>query len=254
MEKFQFGGIERLCGTNGFKKLKNSHVLVIGLGGVGSWTAEALVRSGIGEITLIDPDSVCMTNINRQLLALNSTVGNAKVTVLKNRFLDINPNCKINTLEDFFNEDTVDQIFNQKYDFAFDGIDRLKNKILFIQTCKKMGIPFIISGGAGGKIDPMQIRIADLGESYKDKLLFRVRKKLRQDFNYPKGKNKMKITCIFSPEQTRFPHPDGGVSHVAHGDAPKKLDCHSSIGSCSHTTGIFGLMAAGHIINTLITE
>ena len=113
-----------------------------------------------------------MTNINRQLLALNSTVGNAKVTVLKNRFLDINPNCKINTIEDFFNEDTVDQIFNQKYDFAFDGIDRLKNKILFIQTCKKMDIPFIISGGAGGKIDPMQIRIADLGESYKDKLLF----------------------------------------------------------------------------------
>lgn len=254
MEKFQFGGIERLCGRNGYERLKKSHVLVIGLGGVGSWTAEALARSGVGELTLIDPDSVCITNINRQLLALNSTVGKSKVLVLKDRFNDINPNCKVNVIEDFFNEDTVEQVFSRKYDFAFDGIDRLKNKVLFIRTCKEKQVPFIVSGGAGGKIDPSMIKVADLGETYKDKLLFRVRKKLRQDFGYPKGKNKMKITCVFSPEQTRFPHPDGGISHLPTGDTPKKLDCHSSIGSCTHTTAIFGMMAAGHIIKKIIGE
>ena len=254
MEKFQFAGIERLCGKNGFEKLKNAHVLVIGLGGVGSWTAESLVRSGVGELTLVDPDSVCVTNINRQLLALNSTVGKSKVKVLQERFSDINPDCKVNIIEDFFNDETVNEVFSRKFTFAFDGIDRLKNKILFIQTCKKNGVPFIVSGGAGGKIDPSMIRLGDLGETYKDKLLFRVRKKLRQDFGYPKGKNKMKIMCVFSPEQTRFPHPDGGIAFEAFGDAPKKLDCHSSIGSCTHTTAIFGMMASGYMIQKIIGE
>ena len=98
MEKFRFGGIERLCGRNGLKKLSQSHVLIIGVGGVGSWTAEALVRSSIGEITIVDPDSVCITNVNRQLMALDSTVGKSKVHVLKQRFNEINPNCKINIL------------------------------------------------------------------------------------------------------------------------------------------------------------
>ena len=254
MEKFRFGGIERLCGRNGLKKLSQSHVLVIGLGGVGSWTAEALVRSSVGEVTIVDPDSVCVSNVNRQLMAMDSTVGKSKVDVLKQRFRDINPDCKINVVEDFFNESTVDNILNSSLTFAFDGIDRLKNKILFINTCKDRNIPFLISGGAGGKIDPRLIRIGDLGESYRDRLLFIVRKKLRQNYGYPKGKNKMSIPCVFSPEQTRFPSRDGGISLFPDGEAPKKLDCHSSIGSCSHTTGIFGMMAAGYIVNKIIGE
>ena len=252
MEKFQFGGIERLCGRLGFEKLKKSHVLVVGVGGVGSWTAEALVRSGVGEITIVDPDSVCITNINRQICALEDTVGISKVKVLKDRFKKINSSCRVNMIEDFFNEDTAKNIFSTNFTYAFDGIDRLKNKILFIQTCKHKKIPFIISGGAGGKIDPSMVKIADLGETYKDKLLFRVRKKLRQEYGYSKGKNKMKITCVFSPEQTRYPSPSGGISLVADGNTPRKLDCHSSIGSCTHTTAIFGMMASGFIINKII--
>lgn len=255
MEKFRFGGIERLCGKNGYEKLKNSHVLVIGLGGVGSWTAEALARSGIGQLTIMDPDSVCVTNINRQLVALENTVGLSKCQVLHDRIKLINPDCHVNMIEDFFNEDTVDEVFSKTYHFAFDGIDRLKNKILFINSCQKNNVPFIISGGAGGKIDPSLIRIADLGESYRDKLLFRVRKKLRQDFGHPKGKQKkMGIKCVFSPEQTRFPKSDGSVCIFPEGDSPKKLDCHGSIGSCTHTTAIFGMLAAGHMIKKLIGE
>jgi tRNA threonylcarbamoyladenosine dehydratase len=254
VENFQFSAIERLCGKKGYQKLTKAHVLIIGVGGVGSWTAEALARSGVGELTLIDPDSVCITNVNRQLLALSSTVGQSKVEVLKKRFQDINPHCKVNIIEEFFNKDTVEDIFSSNYTYAFDGIDRLKNKLLFIQTCKKKEVPFIISGGAGGKIDPTMIRVCDLGEVYRDRLLFSVRKKLRQDFKYPKGKNKMKITCVFSPEQTRFPQPDGGIGTSSFGNAPKKLDCHSSIGSCTHTTAIFGMMAAGHIVNSIIGE
>lgn len=254
MEKYRFGGIERLCGSKGLKKLSTSHVLIIGLGGVGSWAAEALVRSGIGSITIVDPDSVCVSNINRQLMATDSVVGQSKVGVLKKRFFDINPDCQVQIVEDFFNDTTVENIFNTKFDFAFDGIDRLKNKILFINVCKERNIPFLVSGGAGGKIDPRLIQIADLGQTYKDKLLFRVRKRLRQNFGYPKGKNKMKVPCVFSPEQTRFPKKDGGVSTIPENGAPKKLDCHSSIGSCTHTTGIFGMMAAGYIIQNLIDD
>ncbi len=253
-KKFQFGGIERLCGRKGLIKLQGAHVLIVGLGGVGSWTAEALARSGVGRLTLVDPDSVCVTNINRQLMALTDVLGKPKVMVLADRFKKINPDIELLMIEDFFNDQTAKSILNTNFTFAFDGIDRLKNKVLFINECKERDIPFIISGGAGGKINPTMIQIDDLGAVYKDKLLFRVRKKLRQDYGYSKGKNKMNIPCVFSPEQTRYPHPNGGVSHIPQEGSPKKLDCHSSIGSCTHTTAIFGMMAAGEIIRKIIKE
>ena len=125
-KKFRFSGVEKVCGSEPFNKVKKSHVLIIGLGGVGSWVAEGLARSGVGEITLVDPDSVCETNINRQLLAVDSTVGQPKVKALGDRLRDINPEIKIHTFEDFFCDDTAPEIFNASYDYAFDGIDRLK--------------------------------------------------------------------------------------------------------------------------------
>ena len=133
MDAFQ--GIKKLVSPSDFDKIQQSSVLVVGLGGVGSWAVEALARTGVGKITVVDPDSVCISNINRQLIATRDSVGTSKVEVMKARILNINPNCEVNTVEDFFCEDTCEEIFNTRFDFAFDGIDRLKNKILFLQTC-----------------------------------------------------------------------------------------------------------------------
>jgi len=250
----RFQGVSKLMTSSEFEKLVNSHVLIVGLGGVGSWVAESLARSGVGKLTIVDPDSVCVSNINRQLIALNSTVGQSKVEVTKNRILDINPHCQVNCVEDFFCEKTKDEIFNVHYDFAFDGIDRLKNKILFIFSCIDKKIPFLISGGAGGKIDSSLVRISDIGESYRDRLLFRIRKKLRQNYSYKKGKNKMGIPCIFSPEETRYPNSEGMITNSKQGLEITKLDCHGSIGSFCPTTGVFGLMAGGYIVKTLMSK
>ena len=254
MDKHRFSGVKKLVDISSYDRISRSHVLVVGLGGVGSWTAEALVRSGVGNITLVDPDSVCVTNINRQLIALNSTVGQSKVSVMKNRLTDINPECNVNIIEDFFCDETKDEIFNISYDFAFDGIDRLKNKLLFIFCCQEKRIPFLISGGAGGKIDATRVQISDLGDSYRDRLLFIVRKRLRQNFKYPKGKKNMNIPCIFSPEETRFFTNEGKLTNSKQGLGVTKLDCHGSVGSFAPTTGVFGLMSAGYIIKQLIKK
>lgn len=250
----RFEGVSRLMPKHQFTKIHKSHVLIIGLGGVGSWVAEALARSGVGKLTIVDPDSVCVSNINRQLIAVDSTIGISKVEAMKKRILDINPLCEIETVEDFFCDDTKEEIFNKTYDFAFDGIDRLKNKILFIFACQEKNIPFLISGGAGGKIDSTQVRIADIGESYRDRLLFRIRKKLRQNYSYKKGKRKMGIPCVFSPEETRYPSPEGNITNSKQGLGIKKLDCHGSIGSFCPTTGVFGFMAAGYIVQKIMGE
>ncbi len=250
MDAFQ--GIRKLVSPRDFDKIQKSSVLVIGLGGVGSWAAEALARTGVGKITVVDPDSVCISNINRQLIATRDNIGASKVTVMKERILNINPNYEVCTVEDFFCEDTCEEIFNTKFDFAFDGIDRLKNKILFLQTCIEKKIPFLISGGAGGKINPSLIKIDDLSNSYRDKLLFRVRKKLRQNYGFKKGKGLMGINCIFSPEETRYPGDSGEITNSKIGLGITKLDCHGSIGSFAPTTGVFGLLACGHIINQII--
>lgn len=235
-----------------FERLCSSNVLVIGLGGVGSWVVESLARSGVGSFTIVDPDSVCVSNVNRQLIATTSTIGISKVQVMKSRILEINPDAKVRCIEDFFCEETRDDIFNQKFDFAFDGIDRLKNKLLFIFSCIDKEIPYLISGGAGGKIDASMVRIADLGEAYRDRLLFRVRKKLRQNYSFKKGKTKMGIPCIFSPEETRYPNRDGEITNSKSGLEITKLDCHGSIGSFCPTTGVFGMMASGYIVNEII--
>ena len=254
MVRDRFSGIIKLVNDYSFANLSKSHVLIVGLGGVGSWTAEALVRSGIGNITLVDPDSICVSNINRQILALDSTIGKSKVLAMKTRLLDINPDCNVTVFEDFFCEDTKEEIFSIKYDFAFDAIDRLKNKLLFIFSCQERDIPFLISGGAGGKIDSTKVQIKDLGESYKDRLLFRVRKKLRQNYNYKKGKTKMGIPCVFSPEETRFFTSEGELTNSKQGLGITKLDCHGSIGSFAPTTGVFGLMSAGYIVNVIANK
>lgn len=254
----RFGGIVRLYGLEGAKKLLNAHVLVVGLGGVGSWGAESLARSGVGTITLVDLDDICITNVNRQLPALDGNIGKLKIAAMKERISKINPQCEVRCLEEFFTEKTADALLDINYDYVVDAIDSLKNKSLLISKCHERKIPVIITGGAAGKIDPSQIKLCDLGESLNDSLLFRLRKKLRQEFNFPSAekstinkRQKFKMMCVFSPENAIYPTSDGGTCHIPDPESNLKLDCDSGMGSVTHITAVFGLMAAGHVVNSI---
>ena len=257
----RFGGIARLYGTKGLKNLLNSNVLVVGLGGVGSWAAESLARSGVGKITLVDLDDICITNINRQLPALNQTIGKLKIEVMKERILSINPQCQVITIEDFFTEKTAEEILSHAYDFVIDAIDSLKNKCLLASLCYGKKIPVIITGGAAGKIDPTQIKLCDLGESLNDSLLFRVRKKLRQDFHFPSAekstihkRQKFKMMCVYSPENAIYPTASGETCNMPDKETNLKMDCSSGMGSATHMTATFGLMAASFAIKSITSK
>lgn len=254
----RFGGIARLYGVEGLKNLMRARVLVVGLGGVGSWAAESLARSGVGYITLVDLDDVCITNTNRQLPAMSGQYGKLKIHVMRDRIQAINPDCHVHLIEDFFTESTSEAILDAPYDFVIDAIDSLKNKCLLVSKCHARKIPIVITGGAAGKIDPSKVTLTDLGESLNDALLFRLRKKLRQDFHFPSGakstinkRQKFKMMCVYSPEDAIYPTSDGGTCNVPDPESNLKLDCESGMGSVSHITALFGLMAAGHAVNTL---
>lgn len=254
----RFGGIARLYGISGLKKLLQSHVMVIGVGGVGSWAAEALARSGVGAISLVDLDDVCITNTNRQLPAMDGQFGKLKIEVLKERILAINPQCKVTARAEFFTEKTADALLDTHCDFVLEAIDSLNNKCLLIAKCTERKIPIMVVGGAAGKRDPSQVKVVDLGETIKDALLFKLRKKLRQDFAFPgsgetsvKKRPKFNIPCVFSAEDPVFPTADGETCAIPDPDTNLKLDCESGMGSITHVTATYGMLAAGHVINTL---
>lgn len=254
----RFGGIARLYGIQGQKNLLNSRVMIVGLGGVGSWAAESLARSGVGSITLVDLDDICITNTNRQLPAMSGHYGKLKIQVIKERILAINPQCQVLAIEDFFTEKTAQAILDNRFDYVIDAIDSLKNKCLLASMCHDRKIPIIITGGTAGKTNPSLITLADLGESINDSLMFRVRKLLRQDFNFPSAakstptkKQKFNMMCVYSPEDSVYPTADGGTCATPDPETNLKLDCESGLGSASHMTAIFGFMTAGHVINSI---
>ncbi len=247
-----FVSVQRLYGQEGLKRLQGAHVAVVGLGGVGSWVAEALARSGVGSLTLVDLDDVCASNINRQVHALRSTVGRPKTLVLTQRLLDINPELKVDARTEFFGESTSDNFFSQHYDYVVDAIDSLKNKCLLVDGCRKRGIPAITVGGAGGKTDPALIRVADLSRSKEDMLLMRMRKKLRTKFDWPRGKKaRFGVWCVYSEERATYPTLDGGTCLQKQPDMEGKLDCESGLGSACFITGSFAFFAAAHVAKGL---
>lgn len=254
----RFGGIARLYGVSGLKKLLASHVLVVGLGGVGTWAAEALARSGVGAITLVDLDDICITNTNRQIHAHDSMFGMMKVRAIAERIHAINPQCTVRTIEDFFTVSSAEMILDYKYDYVIDAIDSLQNKCVLASNCKEKGIPLIVTGGAAGKRNPAMIKVDDLGLACNDSLLFSLRKRLRQEFNFPSGagftrskKQIFNIACIYSAEEPLFPKSDGTVCAVADLETNLKLDCETGMGSITHITGTFGFLAAGHVIDKI---
>lgn len=249
----RFSGIARLYGATGLAKLRSAHVAVIGVGGVGSWAAEALTRSGVGNITLVDLDEVCITNTNRQIHALDGAIGKTKVGELADRISQINPDCKVITHQKFFTEQTAEYILRDDFSYLVDAIDGLSNKCLLLDECRKRKIPIITCGAAGGRRDGTAIRITDLTRAKYDKLLFKVRKQLRQKHGFPRGTKKWNLACVFSPEPVMYPQADGSVCGVKFmEDGSMKLDCDRGLGAATQVTGAFGFAAAGYVIGELV--
>ncbi len=250
----RFGGIERLYGKKSFQQLCSSHVAVVGLGGVGSWVVESLARSAVGKISLFDMDEVCITNTNRQLQALTSTVGKSKAKLLQERILEINPLCEVFCIEDFVTAKTMDKYLTGDFDFIADCIDGVRHKCDIIDFSKKKNIPIISAGAAAGKTDPSLIRLEDLTRSRNDMLLTRVRKKLRQEYGFSRGDKKFKVACVYSEQLAVYPNERGEIcTHVAP-DSNKKRDCETGMGTATHLTGTMGFFMASFIINEIINK
>ena len=248
----RFGGITRLFGRAGAERLRNAHVCVIGIGGVGSWSVEALARSGVGELTLVDLDDICVSNVNRQIHALDGTIGRTKIEVMAGRALAINPSAKIHPKHAFFTESTAEEILQPRFDFVLDAIDSPAKKCLLIAECQKRGLPIFVVGGAGGRKDPLALKIADLAHSTHDRLLQAVRSTLRKEHGFPAGeKKRFGVDCLFSPEPVSYPQSDGTVCGTREEGANLRLDCESGYGTAAFVTGAFGLAAAGHIVRKI---
>lgn len=248
----RFAGIARLYGVDAWQHIKQMHVCIIGLGGVGSWAVESLARSGIGELTLIDFDTIAKSNINRQLPAMDDTVGEKKHAVLARRIQRINPACKVNIIDDFLNMDNLRDYLdpNRQYSYVIDAIDSITFKAAIIYTCKRSKIPVITTGAAGGLTDPTQIMIRDLNKTEYDPLAAKVRIRLRSAYNWTNSpKRYFGIECVYSKEQQRYPKEDGSVSFEKPGIHGIHLDCNMGYGAASHVTATFGFVAAGRVID-----
>jgi tRNA A37 threonylcarbamoyladenosine dehydratase len=246
----RFGGIARLYGERALERFRAAHVCVVGVGGVGSWIVEALARSAVGHLTLIDLDNVAESNINRQIQALTSTVGMPKVEALQARIAQINPFCKVTVVEDFIDEDNLGQMIGEnRFDYVVDAIDSVKAKAALIAYCSARSIPLVVIGGAGGQTDPTKIEVRDLARTEQEPLLKKVRKILRARYGFARGeKNKYHIDAVFSMEPLRY--PDAGDACEVDANSITGLNC-AGFGSSMVVTATFGMVAAGHILRRL---
>ncbi|GGE61341.1 tRNA cyclic N6-threonylcarbamoyladenosine(37) synthase TcdA [Massilia psychrophila] len=251
----RFGGIARLYGQNALERFRAAHVCVIGVGGVGSWIVEALARSGLGALTLIDLDNVAESNINRQVQALTATLGQAKIDALAERIAQINPYCKVTLVEQFITPDNLGQLIGAgTFDYVIDAIDSARDKAALIAYCRQHAVALITIGGAGGQTDPTKIAVRDLSKTEQEPLLKRVRKLLRTHYGFPRGeKNKFNVDAVFSMEPLQFPAEDAGCSL----DADQRgiagitgINC-AGFGSSVVVTASFGMVAAAHLLRKL---
>jgi tRNA A37 threonylcarbamoyladenosine dehydratase len=249
----RFGGIRRLYGAQALEQFRQAHVCVLGIGGVGSWAAEALARSAIGQLTLIDMDHVAESNINRQLHALNSTLGMAKVQVMLERIGQINPECTVHAIEEFLTVENLDTLLAPGFDYIIDCIDGFRTKARLIAHCKRNKQRIITVGGAGGQTDPGRIRVVDLSRTEHDALFSKTRKLLRSDYGFTRNlKRRFDVPCVYSEENPLFPATDGTISgakpdHQTLGG----LSCAGGLGSAMTVTASFGLFAAAHVLRKL---
>lgn len=249
----RFGGVRRLYGGDCLERLARARVCVIGVGGVGSWVAEALARSGIGGLTLIDPDHVAESNINRQVHALDATLGMAKVQAMIERIRAIHPGCQPRGVEEFVTEENVARLLAGGYDHVVDAIDNTRAKAALVVHCLRERLPLTCVGGAGGRTDPARVRVSDLALTTGDPLLAKLRARLRRHHGFPREPGRrFGVECVHSTEPLAYPRGDGGVCY----ERPKDgrihgLNC-AGYGSSVCVTATFGLLAAARVLERLL--
>lgn len=267
----RFGGIARLYGDAALAAFRHAHVCVIGVGGVGSWAVEALARTAIGKLTLIDLDHLAESNVNRQIHALTDTLGMAKVGALRERIAQINPYCEVTEVEEFIDPDNVAQMLPPgSFDYVIDAIDNAKAKVALIVHCRENRIPLVTIGSAGGQVDPTRIELCDLSRTEQEPLLARVRKRLRAAHGFPRDRrHKFHIDAVWSSEPLRQPEvcalddeapsanattaADGAAAATAPNAGITGINC-AGYGSAVVVTASFGFVAAGHVLRKLAEQ
>ena len=238
IDERRFGGLARLYGGDGFARIRAAHGVVVGIGGVGSWAAEALARSGVGRITLIDMDVVAASNLNRQAQATIAALGRNKVDAMRERILSFAPDCVVDEIDDFVSTDNVTLILPDDASFVIDAIDKVNAKAALVAHCRARGLPIFVCGGSGGKSDASKLVTSDLAFTEHDALLAKLRLTLRRQYGFPRGDKKFKVTVIYSSQRQTDTPVDGGAG----------LAC-AGYGSAMHMTASMGLMAAGCALN-----
>lgn len=246
----QFSRTELLLGKEGMERLKNARVAVFGVGGVGGYVCEALVRSGVGSFDLIDDDKVCLTNLNRQIIATRSTVGKYKVDVMKERMLDINPDVQVETYKCFFLPENADDFPFAEYDYVVDAVDTVTAKIELVMKCRSMGVPIISSMGAGNKLDASAFQVADIYKTKMCPLAKVMRRELKK-----RGVKKLKV--VYSEEKPTRPIEDMAISCRTHcicppGAAHKCTERRDIPGSVAFVPSVAGLIVAGEVVKDLV--
>lgn len=248
----RFSRTEILVGKEGLDKLKNASVAVIGLGGVGAYSAEALCRAGVGRLALIDFDDICLTNVNRQLHAMDGTVGRAKSAVMAERLSLINPAAEIVPMKEFYSAENSQQIFSDRYDYVIDAIDHFTSKLHLIKSCRERGLPIISSMGAAMKLDPTKIEVADIARTHACRMARSMRKLLKKE-GITNG-----VKVVFSTEEFREPlSPSSGCKGdcICPNKEEQTFSCEHRrviLGSISYLPGLFGLTMAGVVVNELL--
>ncbi|MFZ3223732.1 MAG: tRNA threonylcarbamoyladenosine dehydratase [Rugosibacter sp.] len=254
----RFAGVDRLYGAGALVRATVAHVVVVGIGGVGSWAAEALARSGVGKITLIDLDHIAASNINRQIHALEATLGAAKVEAMAARIRQINPACQVHCIEEFVDEANVAALI-PACDAVIDAIDNVRAKAALIAHCRQQKMTIVTTGGAGGRLDPTQIQAIDLSRTTQDALASKVRARLRKEYGFTRDpKKKFGVVCVFSPEQIKRPAIECEITDVESAmsveaedldalDGAAGLSC-AGYGSSVAVTAGFGFAAAARVL------
>lgn len=254
--KERFAGIDRLYGAGSVQRFSGCRVAVVGLGGVGSWVAEAMARSGVGHLALIDADDICVSNTNRQLPALEGQYGRNKGEAMAERCRAINPLIDVEVVPMFLTGNNMEQLLDKGYDLVLDACDSFRTKVEMIAWCRRRKLPIVVSGSAGGRTDPTQIRLRDLSRTEHDALLALVRKKLRSEFNFPKNPGRyFSVQAVYSLENVKYPQADGSVCGLRPqlgADAAMKLDCGAGLGAATHITGAFAFAMAGKALELLL--
>ena len=254
--KERFGGIDRLYGAGALARLHACHVTVVGIGGVGSWAVEALARSGVGRLTLIDADDLCVSNTNRQLPALEGHYGRAKIEAMGERCRAINPHIHLHLQPQFLTPSNMQALLGTPVDLVLDACDSFRSTVEMIAYCRRRKQPIITVGSAGGRSDVTQIRVRDVSRTEHDAMLSLIRKKLRGEFNFPKNHDRyFGVPAVYSLENVRYPQADGSVCGIRPQlgkDDALKLDCGAGLGAATHVTGAFAFAAVGKALEMLL--